>query len=80
MEEEALLTIKKTMEILGVSRFTLDRWRRAGKLHVVYPLGRPPDMDKRGNYPVRFKRSEVIWMLEHMDHDDVTTTDQAEQV
>ncbi len=69
--DDELLTRKEVEHIFKVSRWTIDQWRRDGKLHAIYPMGRPTDPDKRGNYPVRYRRSEVNWILKGMEHDDV---------
>ena len=71
-EEDSLVTSAEIRRRFKVSKFTIDKWRHEGKLHPIYPFGRPPDPEARGNYPVRYKKSEVDYLFEHLqDHNGV---------
>ena len=58
MPQDEWMTLTEVARFLRVSKITLRRWRKAGKLKDVYPDGRPLP-GHGGNATIRIARSEV---------------------
>jgi len=62
---EELFTQRRVCEIFSISKKTLKNWRKAGRISVVYPMGKPPE-GFSGQYMVRITRSEVERVMAEM--------------
>ena len=51
--EEEFITVKKAADLIGVSKVTVHKWKKAGKLKAYY-----------FNTRVRFKKTEILKYFE----------------
>lgn len=60
---EQWLTLDEASALLQISKYTLAKWRRSGKVKDSYPFGRPAP-GQRGAFTVRIAKSELERLLE----------------